>query len=83
MSLDPILSAAHELQQFCASKQWQFCFIGGIAVQRWGEPRADKLSALQKSQLLQHAHLNGVDDGFAGEDGADDDDGVACCKEFF
>jgi len=39
MSLDPILTAAHELERFCASQGWRFCFIGGIAVQRWGEPR--------------------------------------------
>ena len=39
MSLDPILAAASELQEFCASRSWKFCFIGGIAVQRWGEPR--------------------------------------------
>jgi hypothetical protein len=39
MSLDPILQAANELQHFCAARAWRFCFIGGIAVQRWGEPR--------------------------------------------
>ena len=27
------------MQQFCTSNNWQFCFIGGIAVQRWAEPR--------------------------------------------
>jgi hypothetical protein len=39
MSLDPILAAAGELEDFCRSRSWQFCFIGGLAVQRWGEPR--------------------------------------------
>jgi len=39
MSLNPILAAACELQEFCESRGWRFCFIGGIAVQRWGEPR--------------------------------------------
>jgi len=39
MSLDPILSAARELEDFCNERGWQFCFIGGLAVQRWGEPR--------------------------------------------
>src|SRR4051794_33076338 len=39
MSLDAILEAASELQDFCAARSWKFCFIGGIAVQRWGEPR--------------------------------------------
>jgi hypothetical protein len=30
---------AAELQDICRGRHWQFCFIGGIAVQRWGEPR--------------------------------------------
>ena len=30
---------AHELQSFCQDRGWTFCFIGGIALQRWGEPR--------------------------------------------
>lgn len=34
-----VLDAAAELQEFCRSHQWRFCFIGGIAVLRWGEPR--------------------------------------------
>ena len=27
------------MQQFCSAQNYRFCFIGGIAVQRWGEPR--------------------------------------------
>lgn len=34
-----VLQAASELQRFCQARSWRFCFIGGIAVQRWGEPR--------------------------------------------
>ena len=34
-----VLEAALELQQFCRSQGWRFCFIGGLAVQRWGRPR--------------------------------------------
>jgi len=34
-----LLDAAQEIQQFCRSRQWRFCFIGGIAVQHWGEAR--------------------------------------------
>ena len=30
---------ADEIQSFCRSRRWRFCFIGGIALQRWGEPR--------------------------------------------
>jgi hypothetical protein len=34
-----VLAAAGEVQHFCQQRGWPFCFIGGIAVQRWGEPR--------------------------------------------
>lgn len=34
-----VLQAALELQQLCEAQQWRFCFIGGVALQRWGEPR--------------------------------------------
>jgi hypothetical protein len=37
--LPGILEAASEVQHFCQQRRWPFCFIGGIAVQRWGEPR--------------------------------------------
>ncbi len=28
-----------EVQEFCELRKWQFCFIGGVAVQHWSEPR--------------------------------------------
>ena len=34
-----LVAAAQEIQEFCRSRNWQFCFIGGIAVQHWGEAR--------------------------------------------
>lgn len=34
-----LFEAAAGLQQFLSGKRWKFCFIGGIALQRWGEPR--------------------------------------------
>ena len=37
--MDDVFQAAVELQNVCQSQGWQFCFIGGIALQRWGEPR--------------------------------------------
>ena len=37
--MNALLDAALRLQQFCQTQQWRFCFIGGLAVQRWGEPR--------------------------------------------
>jgi hypothetical protein len=32
-----VIAAAVELQNFCEQQGWRFCFIGGIAVQRWAE----------------------------------------------
>ena len=37
--MNPIFTAALELQEFCQSRAWSFCFIGAVAGQRWGEPR--------------------------------------------
>lgn len=34
-----LFEAARQLQVFCDRQGWRSCFIGGIAVQRWGEPR--------------------------------------------
>jgi hypothetical protein len=30
---------AENIQELCQRQNWQFCFIGGLALQRWGEPR--------------------------------------------
>ena len=37
--MDDLFQAAGDLQSLCHAQGWQFCFIGGLAVQRWGEPR--------------------------------------------
>lgn len=37
--MNPIFAAAYDIQGFCERAGWRFCFIGGLAVQRWGEPR--------------------------------------------
>jgi hypothetical protein len=37
--VNPLFTAALELQSFFEARRWRFCFIGGLAVQRWGEPR--------------------------------------------
>lgn len=34
-----LIRVASALQDFCESRQWRFCLIGGLALQRWGEPR--------------------------------------------
>jgi hypothetical protein len=37
-----LFEAAAQLQQFCDEQRWRACFIGGLAVQRWGEPRVTR-----------------------------------------
>ena len=37
--MDDVIRAAAELQTVCQSQGWHFCFIGGVALQRWSEPR--------------------------------------------
>src|ERR1051325_985092 len=36
------LGAAAEVEAICRAEGWQFCFIGAVAVQRWGAPRFTK-----------------------------------------
>ena len=37
-----LFEAALAVQSFCDRRGWRFCFIGGLAVQRWGEPRVTR-----------------------------------------
>lgn len=37
--MNPLFQAAQEIQQTLQEKSWPFCFIGGLAVMRWGEIR--------------------------------------------
>jgi len=37
--VNPLFAAAAGVQAFCAARGWRCCVIGGLAVQRWGEPR--------------------------------------------
>lgn len=37
-----VFQAAADLQNVCLREKWRFCFIGGLALQRWGEPRFTK-----------------------------------------
>lgn len=37
--MNAIFAAAREIQELCRERGWRFCIIGGLAVQRWGEPR--------------------------------------------
>ena len=37
-----LFTGGSELQAFCDGHGWRCCFIGGIAGQRWGEPRVTR-----------------------------------------
>lgn len=34
-----VIAAALEVHAFCKAKKWDYCIIGGLAVQRWANPR--------------------------------------------
>ena len=34
-----LVRLAKEIQDFFEKRAWQFCYIGGLALQIWGEPR--------------------------------------------
>jgi hypothetical protein len=37
--MNPLVEAARAIQELCVERGLGFCFIGGLAVLRWGEPR--------------------------------------------
>jgi len=37
-----LITTAQDIQSFCERQKWQFCFIGGLALQFWGEQRLTK-----------------------------------------
>jgi hypothetical protein len=42
MSVIDLLDDARAIQDFCDRSGWRSCFIGGIAVQRWSQPRVTR-----------------------------------------
>jgi len=38
-SIEELLQAASQIDKFLKQQSWKFCFIGGIAIQRWSELR--------------------------------------------
>lgn len=40
--INRLLDAALEVQALCIERGWGFCFIGGMAVQHWGEARVTR-----------------------------------------
>jgi hypothetical protein len=37
--MERLIKIAADLLDFCEAQNWRACVIGGLAVQRWGEPR--------------------------------------------
>lgn len=58
-----LFGTAQQIQNFCHQQQWQFCFIGGLALQRWGEPRVTQdvdmtlLTGFGNEKVYIHAFL--------------------------
>jgi hypothetical protein len=40
--MNPLFDAAEEVQDYCRSRDWGFCLVGGIPVMRWSGHRATK-----------------------------------------
>jgi hypothetical protein len=40
--MNPLYEAAIEVQGFMAERGWRSCIIGGLAIERWGEPRVTR-----------------------------------------
>ncbi len=40
--MNGLFEAGLEVETFMQSRQWRFCIIGGLAVIRWGQPRATR-----------------------------------------
>ena len=61
--MNSLFQAGLELQQFIMEKKWPFCFIGGLAVIRWGEIRMTQdidlslLTEFRNEETYIHAHL--------------------------
>lgn len=40
--MNGLFLAADEVQRYCQERGWSFCFIGGLATLRWGDPRTTR-----------------------------------------
>ena len=49
-----LFETAVQLQPFCDRRGWRSCFIGGIAVQRWGEPRVTLCLVVNPNAIVPH-----------------------------
>ena len=41
-AVEDIVRTAHAFQHFCSDRNWEFCFIRGLALQYWGRPRVTR-----------------------------------------
>ncbi|CAN5271622.1 hypothetical protein BH23ACT9_BH23ACT9_09390 [soil metagenome] len=66
--MNGLFEVALEVQRFCDRRGWRFCFIGGLAVQRWGEPRQtrDVDLTLLTGFGQEEPFIDALLDGFAG-----------------
>lgn len=37
-----LFHVAARLEDSCRQQNWRFCFIGGVSLQRWGQPRVTR-----------------------------------------
>jgi len=53
--MNEVIRAATQLQAVCETNRWRSCLIGGLALQRWGEPRVPHVAefALAHRVLLK------------------------------
>jgi len=58
MTLGPVLDAALAAQAACERVNLEFCVIGGVALQRWGEPRFT--ADVDLSVLVELGHEDAV-----------------------
>ena len=57
-----VFQAADTLQTFLREQQWRFCFIGGLAVQHWGEPRVTGMLVVFLIALVYRILRSSVDE---------------------
>ena len=64
--MNPLFEAARGFQLFFEARKWPFCFIGGLAVLRWGEPRmtADVDISLYVGYGSEQVYIDALLDAF-------------------
>ncbi len=55
--MNALFEAAKEVCDFMKARRWKFCVIGGLAVQRWGEPRLTRDADLTLLTGFEHEEI--------------------------